>query len=204
MALDNYQDLLTAISAWSHRGDLAKYYPDFIRLAEQEINKILRLRSNQERSLITPKTNDPYIPIPDGFLEMRSMRVISGSSYSDMMYRSPEAMKRLDGTGKPFFYTIRNIIEFDVIPDKSYQIEMIYYKRLTPLSEDNTTNEILTQYPSLYLNGALAALHRQSRDEETAREYDMLFMQDLKSAHTNENRGRYGVAPTPSYEGYIP
>ena len=69
-----------------------------------------------------------------------------------------ELTKRIQtGTGKPSFFGIHEEIEFDVVPDAEYSAEMIYYCKLTALSDDNADNWILTNAPDLYLFGALSA-----------------------------------------------
>lgn len=204
MSLADYDALLQSISTWSKRPDLSNIYPDFVTLAEKQINKGLQLRSNEKRATSVPNTDDRFVALPADFLEMRSIRIIDGTYFYDMFYKTPEAIKIWPTSGRPYFYTVNSKLEFDRIPDKSYTFEMTYYVGLSELSETNTTNNVLTKYPELYLYGSLAALHRYARDEETATYYDMIFEQKLASANAEEDRGRYGPAPAMSYEGMTP
>jgi hypothetical protein len=81
---------------------------------------------------------------------------------------------------------------------------MSYYKVLVPLTSSNTTNDVLTNYPDLYLYGSLAELHRWARDEQTALYYDGIFEKKLIDAQKQERRGRYGAAPAMKQEGSTP
>ena len=60
-------------------------------------------------------------------------------------------------SGTPNFFTIvgSNIL-LGVQPDSAKTLQINYYKNLTALSDSNATNDILTNYPELYLYGSLA------------------------------------------------
>lgn len=204
MSLSNYDGLLQSISTWSKRPDLSNIFDDFILLAEKSINKGLQLRENETRATSVPNLDDRFIVLPTDFLEMRSIRIQDGNYFYDMFYRTPEAMRILSTAGRPYFFTINSKIEFDRIPDKDYTFEMTYYVGLTALSETKSTNNVLTKYPELYLYGALAALHRYARDEETASYYDSIFHQKMAEANAEQSRGRYGPSPAMSSEGATP
>jgi hypothetical protein len=149
MSLSNYDGLLQSISTWSKRPDLSNIFEDFVLLAEKTINKGLQLRENETRATSVPNTDDRFIVLPSSFLEMRSIRIKDGDYYYDMFYKTPEAIKILATAGRPYFFTINSLLEFDRIPDKEYTFEMTYYVGLTPLSETNNTNNVLTKYPEL-------------------------------------------------------
>jgi hypothetical protein len=42
------------------------------------------------------------------------------------------------------------------IPDNAYTVSIVYQGRIAALSDSNTTNDILTFFPDVYLYGALA------------------------------------------------
>ena len=60
-------------------------------------------------------------------------------------------------SGKPTYFTIvgTNIL-LGVAPNSATTLQINYYKSLTALSDSNASNDILTNYPELYLYGALA------------------------------------------------
>jgi len=76
-------------------------------------------------------------------------------------------MRKQVSTGRPNFFTIvGNEIQLDRVPDSEYTLEIQYYRKATPLSDSNQTNDILTNHPSIYLFGALVALFSYSLDIE--------------------------------------
>ena len=204
MGLANYDELIQSLSKWSKRGDLSDLYPDFILLAEKEIDKHLQLRDNETRSTAVPTTDDRFIVLPDDFLEMRSLRVLDGDYHYKTCFTTPEDLNVCATAGRPYFFTVNEKLEMDRIPDKLYTLEMTYFVELTPLSDTNETNNVLTRYPELYLNGALVALHRYARDEETAQYYAQVFMGAIHAANKQEARGRYGPAPQMRTKGSTP
>lgn len=204
MSLTDYNGLLQSIEDWSKRDDVANVIPDFIVLAEKEIDKSLELHDNEKRATVVLNTDDRFVKLPSDYLQIRSLRVVDGANYYDMVYAPPEGLALSRIAGRPYYFTVNSKIEFDKIPDKSYTIEMTYYSTLVPLSESNTTNNVLTRYPDIYLYGALSALHRWARDEETAQYYQNLFYDRVATANKQERKSRYGSAPAMKYEGFAP
>ena len=68
MALTSYATLQTAIKNALHRSDLDTAIPDFITLAEDKLNKRLRLRGMETRA--TASISSEYVALPSGFLAM--------------------------------------------------------------------------------------------------------------------------------------
>lgn len=204
MALNNYANLKQAIERFSHRTDISDVIDDFIDLAENKIDHELELRTNEVRSTNTASTTDRFLALPASFLEMRRLSLINGSLNFEIDYLSPDQMRIKNEAGRPSYYTVTSQLEFNKIPDFAYKVEMSYYTRLTPLDDSNTTNDVLTNHPNLYLYGSLVELHKWARDEDTAITYESLFDKEMTKANKQERRGRYGPAPTMRYKGPTP
>lgn len=201
MALDTYDGLLVEIVDWSHRNDLGPKIPDFIQLAENAMYanpvEVLAVRSMEIVS--TTLTTGQYLALPDNYESSRSVRlVVSGG---EITFQAPEQMYKNPATGKPNFFTIvGNEIQFDRVPDSEYTIEVQYYRKATPLTPANQTNEILTKYPSLYLFGALAQIYGYAQDAEQEQAYSLKFIREIKGANKADKKGRYGPAPSLSLD----
>lgn len=196
MALDTYDDLLKEIIDWSHRGDLGTKIPDFVKLAENAMYsnsvEVLKVRSMEVVS--TTLTTGQYLSLPDNFESNRSVRLTNDNT-GEIKYQAPQQMVKRSGTGLPYFFTIvGNEIQFDITPDSEYTIELQYFRKATPLSVTNQTNEILTNHPSIYLYGALAALFRYTMDTEQAIFNEQRFIESIKGANKADKKGRYGPA----------
>ena len=203
MALDSYANLKQAIQNFSHRTDVSGVIDDFIDICESRIDTRLKLRSNELRATASMPTSDRFLALPDGFLQMRRLTVIGSRSY-EIHYKAPEAMTVETDSKRPEYYTITSQIEFNRVPNAADTVEMSYYRTLAPLTDSNTTNDVLTNFPELYLYGSLSELHRWARDEVAASYYDGLFEQKLLDAQKQESRGRFGPAPAMRSEGSTP
>lgn len=207
MALNNYANLKQTIQRFSHRtnsNDLNDIIDDLIDLTEDRIDQDLRLRTNEQRATATTSISDRFLALPDSFLEARRVTLISGSRKHKLKYSAPEAIKIESQSGRPNYYTTTSQLEFDRVPDAAYTIEMSYYVRLTPLDDTNTTNDVLTHHPSLYLYGVLSEVFSWAMDEDGFVKYDGLFERKMKKANKQENRGRYGPAPAMRSQGLTP
>lgn len=197
MALDNYDNLVKSIIKWSHREDLEIEIPDFIQLCENEMyandSENLKVRSME---IITELAiSGKYLSLPDRYESSRSIRLVIQSG-GEIIYRTPEALKRQPAGGLPQFYTIiGNQIEFDRTPDSGYTIELQYYRKAIPLTPTNQTNEILTNHPAIYLNGALSQVFTYSQDYQQQAIYYSRFINAIKGANKADKRGRFGTAP---------
>lgn len=203
MALDNYANLKQAIERFSKRTDISDVIDDFITLCESRIDNRLRLRENETRATATMSTSDRFLALPDSFLQMRRLTVTTSPQF-EIYYKAPESMGIVNQIGRPRYFTVTSQIEFDRVPDSAYTLEMSYYKTLTPLTSLNTTNNVLTNYPELYLYGSLAELSRWANDSEMIDRYDLIFEKKLTDVEKQNSRGRFGPAPRMIYEGATP
>ena len=158
MAITNYSELKTAISSWLDRSDLDSVIPDFIALAEARHRRDFKLRRMETRVTANTIADTEYYTLPDNFIAMRNIQ-LNTDPKTALEYLTPEQMDRVNAgssTGKPKAYSIiGNNFQLRPIPDSVYEIEMLYFKYFTPLSDSNTTNDMLTYHPDAYLYGAL-------------------------------------------------
>lgn len=201
MALTNYDELQKEIVDWSHRGDLGTKIPDFITLAENIMysndQEVLNVRSME--TISTAVTSGKYLALPDNFESARSVRLVTSDNGGYLQFQAPQQMNKKVSTGRPNFFTvIGNEIQFDVTPDSDYIVEVQYFRKATPLSDANLTNEILTNHPSIYLFGALTALFSYSQDTEQQSKYTQMFFASIKGANKADKKGRYGPSPAMS------
>jgi len=185
MALTNYDELQKEIVSWSHRGDLGVKIPDFITLTENIMysndQEVLTVRSME--TISTALTTGQYLALPPDFESARSVRLITSDNGGYLKFQAPEQMRKQVSTGRPNFFTVvGNELQFDRTPDDEYTIEIQYFRKATPLSDSNLTNEILTSHPSIYLYGSLAQVFAYAQDDQQAAKYTQLFISAIKGA----------------------
>lgn len=164
--------------------------------------KWVRIRDMETRA--TAVTSGRYLALPTDFLEMRRIRMISGAQYFEVLSSTPEGMFITQDSGMPKLFTVTSQVEFDRTPDSAYTAEMQYYAKPAALSATNTTNSILTKYPSIYLFGSLWALYQWALQEDKAEYYYGKFLAAVQSANREDKKGRHGPAPAMRYGGATP
>ncbi len=66
MAITTYTELQAAIASWLNRGDLTAQIPDFIALAEADINAQFDIRSIETDQALTAVVSSRFVPLPTG------------------------------------------------------------------------------------------------------------------------------------------
>lgn len=205
MALDNFANLKAAVIRFSHRTDLSNVLDDVVKLAENRIDNRLRVSINNLRATDSTSTSDRFLSLPTRFVEMRRFSLIKNNYYNDLVYTSPESMNIYSVAGVPKYFTITNQVEFDRVAAEAYTVEFSYFAKLNPLSTSNTTNNVLTDFPQVYLQACLAELHlNYTQDDSRAQTHLSQFDYMVNEANAEDLRGRYGPAPKMKVESATP
>ena len=169
MAITNYSELKSSIADWLNRADLTAVIPDFITLAEAQINRQLRTHDMIKRATAT--VTDEYFSVPTDWLETNVL-VNLGTYTIPMEYVDYERLNELKAlflTGDPRFYTMIDG-KFLILPAATSaspaNLEMSYYGKIPALSDSNTTNWLLTKSPDLYLYAALMQAEPYLKNDE--------------------------------------
>jgi hypothetical protein len=155
LSFTNYTTLQASIVSALHRSDLNTAVPDFIALAEDKLNKRLRLRAMENRQQAS--VSSEYLALPTGFLAMRNFQ-LNTSPRQRLEYATPEYLdaKYPDSatTGRPLFYTlVGGEIQLAPVPDSTYTAEIDFYEKLDIATD--STNWVLSNAPRVYYYGAL-------------------------------------------------
>lgn len=180
MSITNYTNLQTAIASWHHR-DVTQI-PDFIALAETRINTLLESRLGETDATLTATIASRYIAIPVGFSAVLGLWLTTYDPRREIRYRLPEELPVTDdSSGQPYYYTIDGSnIAFERPADIAYTYTLRYQAAYDIAS--TSTNDILTNYPDVYLFGSLVEACLFARDDPT------IFEQRFQSAITNAQK----------------
>lgn len=190
MALSTFTELKASIADWMLRDDLTSVIPDFIALAEADMNRQLEHWRMEELSALS--VSSQFTALPSDFLSAKRVEL------SDTYGRRMEAMSRADmqqqrmelqdATGKPQYYAITDgQLEVLPSPNATYTVNLHYKERIPALSDSNATNWVLDDNPDLYLFGALAAGYAYENDISRAQLYELKF-QTLIAAMNKQSR----------------
>jgi len=160
MALTTYTELKASIADFLNRDDLTTVIPDFITLAESQINRDVRHWKMEARSSGQQSAADEYMQIPADWVETIRLHLTgTGTSAVNLISRDAMADKRQkneDTSGTVMYYTHADG-QFQLYPTPSADtdFELLYIQKLDALSGSNADNWLLLEAPDVYLYGAL-------------------------------------------------
>jgi len=209
MSLDTYENLKEEIIDWSGRDDMDLLIDTFIDMAEQEmyanVAEPLQLRDGETLVAFSTSITTRFVALPAGFQSMRKVRIqIADGESVELRFRTPGQLNILSSEGLPQFFTVTDQIEFNRISDQVYAGEFQYFQEFTALSTSNTSNAVLTGFPTIYLFGALWALKLKAEEIQAAEGYYQRFINAIKGANNKHELGRYGPSPVMRIEGATP
>lgn len=177
MAITTYDELKTSIANWLNRDDLTAVIPDFISLAEADINRKVRHWRMEERATAT--LNAQYEALPAKWIAPIRLLLLGDPAF-DLMPAGQAEMSGMRGKsntpGRPRFYALtQGELEFYPTPNDDYDLEMVYYEKPDPLSASNATNWVLTNFPDVYLYGSLVHSAPYLADDQRAQTWAALY-----------------------------
>ena len=192
MALSTYAELKTSIGDWLNRSDLSATIPDFISLAEAQIERTLRTRQMIVRA--NASFDQQYGAVPSDFLEVKSLKLTSTNPPTPLSFLTidllDEQSSSYTASGKPkFFGVVGNQLRILPTPDSTYTTELTYFAKLTKLSSTVTTNWLLTSSPDIYLYGALLQAAPYLQDDARIQTWATLYERALNDLRTADDRG---------------
>ena len=180
MSISTYSDLQTSVANGLHRSDLNALIPDFIALAESKLSGDLQARSMEVRTTLTTTAGNAYVTLPTDMLEMHRLTVKSDPVYV-LSYRSPDELQQdypYTTTGKPAVFAILGSeMQLAPIPDSAYTLELVYKQKIPALSNSNTSNWLLAQWPNAYLYGALCAAQPYIANDQRLPTFQALYQE---------------------------
>ena len=195
MALTTYDELKASIADFLDRDDLTSVIPDFITLAEADMNRIVRHWRQEAR---TSQTIDAqYEDLPTDFLEVVRYYVTSSDTNSLELISQGEMLERrernLNTSGKPQYYAITaGQAEFYPTPDGTYTAELYYMQRITALSISNTSNWVLQYYPDAYLYGSLVHSAPYLADDARSQVWAALYQNAINAINMESEKAKFG------------
>lgn len=204
MAITNYAELKTAISNWTHRGDIATYADDLVTLGEARINR--EIRATEMETAMSVTISSGVATAPTGFMGLKNAYV-DGSptqklyvkSAADIYDKYPDRSSQ----GKPTFiaYDAGNFI-FGPYPDSTYTIKGTYYKLQGPLSSG--TYALFTTNPDLFLFASLAEAAPFMVNDKRVQLWEAKYNQIKNDINARSESQRYGGGLAMSVAGALP
>jgi len=194
MSITSYSELVAALdgsTGYLHRSDLTARIPDFITLAESEINSDLKLLLQETEATLTATVSSRQMAVPTRFGTPIALWCTTYSPRIEIMYRNAAELPVSDTAGPAQFYTIDGaFVATDNAADVAYTYTLRY---LTNFDLATTlTNTVLTNWPKVYLFGALLQSIAFTRDYAQQQywqaEYDRAIAKAMKDTVATKSK----------------
>lgn len=189
MTITNYTELKASVASWVHRSDLTSQIDDFIALGESRINRELSARFMEAEGSLTASIGSRYIALPARFKRAYELWLTTYSPRSEMIYLVPETMPVSTSQGVPQYYTVDGAnIALDC-PANSAHTFALRYKKGLDIAAD-TTNDLLTNHPGLYLFAALCEAAIYIRDDVRLAMWEGRYQSELAETQRFESQNK--------------
>lgn len=189
MAITTYTELVAALdgqSGYLHRSDLTAKIPDFIRLAESKINRKLRLLLQELETTLTATIGSRLMAVPTRFGTPIALWCTTYLPREELIYINPERLEVTDSNSASDYYTVDGgNIATENPADIAYTYTLRYLTTFDLAS--TSTNTVLTDYPDVYIYGALAESVSLTQDFESLALWQGRFDQAIKEAISDTN-----------------
>lgn len=188
MALSNYEELKASVAKTANRSDQAfiDAVPDFIALAEAEMRREIRARS--ETQTMTLSIDDTSYPLPCGFDGMVSFNG-TGAANRAWGFVPINDIDSVFSPGANNYSLSADTIYFSRAPG---EVLMRYRAMFSPLGVRTRCNWILSKHPDAYLYGALKHSAPYLEDDQRLGTWETLFsqaIQDINRQAINQQNG---------------
>lgn len=178
-----FATLKTEIADFVARNDLSSVVGTFIQLCEAEMQRKLKLLPFETTSQVTITAGSGSIPT--GYAGWRA------AWWSDnpnrlLTYVPPHELERIKASDPSYvnYYTVTGTA-LKTADDKTGTLNVTHLTKFTPLSDSNTSNDILANHPAAYLYGSLVHFAAWDRDAQAAASYRALFEAECAQIKTD-------------------
>lgn len=177
-----YSEIVEKVADWMNRGDLTARIPDFIALAEERMNRALRVRQMESSLAATAITDNLITPASD-VIDVKALWV---PNYERTPLK-PQGLESVVAGGSQGLPTMYAWDGADLRFDGTGDAQGVLYVRI-PALETADTNWVSEGPWSLYLFGALMEAALFVKDDAAAMNWEGRFTQTLEEVRGNDNR----------------
>ena len=188
MAISTYGELQSAVADWLDRDDLTTRIPHFIALAEAQIARKLAARTAETDIDLVGIVGARTIAIPAGYRSGKALWISREAGREALRTIPADQIVVSTAPGEPRAWCVDGeTIAFDRPLDQAYAFVLRMVSALA-LSDASPTNLVLTNYPDVYLFGALKEAGPFLRDSDLMATFEGKFAQALEDAEDMEGR----------------
>lgn len=195
MALDGtFVGLKASVADFLNRTDLTLAIPDFITLAEAQMNRKLRVRRMVIQATATVSTE--FASLPSDFAGPISVTLSTGQVLDNITPDKLAQQKYSKGgtAGTPTAYAVVGTqFQFEPAPSAATVVDLIYYQKIPAFSL--APNWVSANFIDAYLYGTLVQSAPYLQDDERLTVWGSLFTVALQDIEDADRRESYGSSP---------
>lgn len=205
-AIVDYATLTTAITDFTHRGDLATFVDYFIQGAQESINNDVYEKNEGQgirwmENALTPASIDTngHFAVPADYISLKNMEIATGQQWCELTEKTVpwiySAYTVRAPQGLPAYVAREgsNFI-FGPYPDSAYSIQGTYYQKAALLSSGATTNWIVLNAPHLLLAACLRKANLFIKDADFLATWDAEYSSELQKLVDRDKAERWSAA----------
>lgn len=183
-------DLKKQIEAYSHRGDLSDQIDIFIMSAESRINRLLRVSLMEK--MVTTTTPSSLVKVPADFLELRNFEVdgrAASMTTLPVLDRDRDSQKLQIALSGSHFE-----LRPTIYPENPVGIKINYYAKIPTLIGTTSENELLENYPFLYLYACMLEASLFTQDDNRISVWKSAFEFEIEQSNDQDLYRNYSGA----------
>ena len=190
----NRKELIDLAKSYTDRTDveLNTVAPQFITLIEGRLNRVLRTLQMSARATVPVKEDVYYYGLPEDFAGLRDIQTIDAVSGETITgeYVNPKQMNELKRS-EGFSYTIvADQVQIYPAYDNNF-LEIVYYRKLTPLQTDVSSNWLSTEYPEIYVFALCVEISSFVKDVAAVQLWEQRFQQEVERLVSRDQVDRW-------------
>jgi hypothetical protein len=187
MPLASYADLQTSVGRWLKRTNLNDSIPDFIALAEVKLNNKLRVRQMRNYMSVTPTT--PFVTLPGDYQE--GIRLTYGKTKLEFISENLATAEMNQNCDVAQYTIIGGKVWLLGFIDGATKFTLHYYQQIESLSDTNTSNWLLEDYPNVYLYSALLQAEAFIKNDPRMVTWAQMLQDSLDDIESSDDAGQH-------------
>jgi hypothetical protein len=186
MSITTLTELQTALDTETSRTDID--WTDYITRGEARLNRKLRLLNQETSTTFTLSSGDSTQALPTGFIEHIDLFYTSDNYQptQQSLYSLQETAST--GSGRPYYFAIGSVIQFERSADQDYGFTHRYYKKYNLVVD--ASNDLLSNAPDAYIYATLSAFFMRAKDTKGVQSNLNLLEGVIAELNTLDGRSR--------------
>lgn len=181
-----YSELQDHVADTLNRTDLTTPITTFIQMAEEELNRDMRVRKLQDLGTLSVSADGTAMPT--------DLRSVESWYHDGPTFRGPievvnadmigHLKRRYGATGAPAFAAILGATAiYAPVPDDTFLTKFIYWRKIDLLTTTNTTNWLLDDHADIYIYATLMETAPYLKADNRIQTWSTMLEKRLESLH---------------------